>query len=208
LSRFADGTQPSACFQHKHQNHHDRAARTTKGETDAGNGSNGICRVIGASRPPSPDQSHSQENILRLLCLLSVLLCCSCEENRDAVVKGYPKDITPMNEACKKAHDTVQQFAKELRSGKAFQLRYLAKVRVQADGETEYVWLEPLELDGDLISGPVINTFVGIVSVRTGDQQHALLDEISDWAVPDQNDKVLRGGCTLDILERFEGEKP
>ena len=113
-----------------------------------------------------------------------------------------------MNEACKKAHDTVQQFAKELRSGKAFQLRYLAKVRVQADGETEYVWLEPLELDGDLISGPVINTFVGIVSVRTGDQQHALLDEISDWAVPDQNDKVLRGGCTLDILERFEGEKP
>jgi hypothetical protein len=33
-----------------------------KAETDAGNGSYGICRVFDASRSPSPDPKRSPEN--------------------------------------------------------------------------------------------------------------------------------------------------
>jgi hypothetical protein len=43
-----------------------QAQQPSPNNTDAGNGSNGICRVIDASRSPSPDPSRSANNTTSL----------------------------------------------------------------------------------------------------------------------------------------------
>ncbi len=54
----------------------------------------------------------------------------------------------------REARSSVQKFLDALESPKA-DYRYLVKVRVQADGHVEHIWLEPVSFDGTLLSGPI-----------------------------------------------------
>ena len=50
-----------------------------------------------------------------------------------------------MNEAYTEAKSTVSKFITALEKDSHPEARHLVKARVEADGEVEYVWLEPVE---------------------------------------------------------------
>ncbi len=136
--------------------------------------------------------------------LILVLAACS---RRPADVKGFPPDFKPMQEAYAEARRTVPSFIKKLQSRDP-RLRYLVKVRVEADGAVEYVWIEPVSFDGQTFSGPIANDFVKIKTVKKGQNGASTIDSVYDWAVVDSQENVLEGGYTIRVMADNVGKAP
>ena len=139
---------------------------------------------------------------------LIAALVAACQKERSAAAEEFQDDFAPMNAAYEEARSSVGKFIAILEAGRLPGHRYLVKARVAADGEVEHVWLEPIELEQEVFSGPIINEFAVIQSIKAGDRWSVSKDEISDWAILDAHDKLVAGGRTLEVMEAEVGNTP
>ena len=136
-----------------------------------------------------------------------LLFCTSACKPARTDVQSYGEDDPVLAAACREARSRVQTFLDALKSPKA-DYRYLVKVRVQADGHVEHMWLEPVSFDGTLLSGPIANEPLKITSIKMGSTAKEKPEEISDWVILDAAGEISSGGFTQKAMEAHKGKSP
>src|SRR5262249_42721918 len=108
------------------------------------------------------------------------------------------------------ARETFRFFWREVAWEKRRIVKALDFANVKAafaddDGEIEHMWLSQVEVDGQYVSGVLLNTPVS-VDARKGDPAPVLPSLISDWMYG--TDDEVCGGYTVQILRaRMGGEE-
>jgi uncharacterized protein YegJ (DUF2314 family) len=111
----------------------------------------------------------------------------------------YVADNDPrMNAAIEKARATVNTFIAALQTPKAGQSGFSIKMAFIDGGNTEHMWLTPVQYDGKSFRGTVNNTPEKVNNVKMGQQVSIEPSKISDWMFV-ENGK-LKGGHTLRVL--------
>ena len=138
---------------------------------------------------------------------LMPLFCTSACKPARTDVQSYEVDDPVLVAGCREARSSVQTFLDALKSPKA-DYRYLVKVRVQADGHVEHMWIEPVSFDGNLLSGPIANEPLKITSVKMGSIAMAKPEEISDWVILGAAGEISSGGFTQKAMAAHKGKSP
>jgi uncharacterized protein YegJ (DUF2314 family) len=145
---------------------------------------------------------------LQAIALISLLfLATSCEENSrppanpggDPVVEFDDTD-DEMNSAIKNARDSVQEFISALASPSPGH-RYIVKAKIEADGASEHIWLEPVRFADGAFTGLLANNPNSIHSIRAGAAHTCKTGEISDWAILGPNDEIIAGAYTIKVMQ-------
>jgi uncharacterized protein YegJ (DUF2314 family) len=122
-------------------------------------------------------------------------------------VQGYEASDPVLNKAYADARSTVQDFISQLARARP-DYRYLVKVRIEAQGHVEHVWLEPVRYENGNFYGTIANAPVKITSLGKGDAAQAKPDEISDWVVLNDSGVIAAGGFTQKAMESHRGIQP
>ena len=130
----------------------------------------------------------------------------SCNRNQPDV-QGYPATDAVLTKAYSDARSTVQEFISQFGSPKP-DYRYLVKVRIEAEGQVEHVWLEPVRYENGVFRGRIANAPVKITSIKKGDVVEAKPEEISDWVILDDSEAIAAGGFTQKAMESHQGIQP
>ena len=120
-------------------------------------------------------------------------------------VHGVDPGDQEMNAAMYRARSTVAEFSQRLpalRSGNAF---FTVKFPLSENGQTEHVWINEPEFDGESFSGYLASEPVSLPSWSYGDRVSVAADGISDWVAV--SDGTLYGGFTLHVLRPRMTEK-
>ena len=112
-----------------------------------------------------------------------------------------------MNKAYEDTRSSTGEFIHAL-SNKVDGNRYLVKFMVEADGEVEHMWAEPVTFAEGIFKGKLINQPAKITSISVGALLEAPRDEISDWAILSPDDEFLEGGFTIKVMRSKEGKRP
>lgn len=137
-------------------------------------------------------------------CFALSLMSCGRKQTH---VQGYTASDAELNKAYTDARSTVQDFISQLSSAKP-DYRYLVKVRIEAEGNVEHVWLEPVRYENGNFRGSIANAPVKITSIKKGDAAEAKPAEISDWVVLDASGAIAAGGFTQKAMESHRGIQP
>lgn len=122
----------------------------------------------------------------------------STEAEPRADVHGVDPGDPEMNAAMDRARSTVDGFVRRL-PGLRFQGAFFTvKVPLTENGETEHVWINEPEFDGERFTGYIASVPVGLTSWSYGDKVTVTPDGISDWVAV--FDGTLYGGFTLHVL--------
>ena len=144
---------------------------------------------------------------MQKLFLVSSLLCfslASCTKKRDDV-EGFDASDADMLQAYSDTRESVVKFINALEERKSDH-RYLVKFKVEADGEVEHMWGEPVSYSDGVFTGTLVNEPAKITSISIGDSLKATREEISDWAILDANDDFIAGAYTIEVMRSKEGE--
>lgn len=120
---------------------------------------------------------------------------------------GFPSSDEEMNRAYETSRREVGEFLKALEHPFP-DSRYLVKMRMEADGQVEYMWIEYLTYRNGTFFGELVNKPVRITSIQKGAKLHVALAEISDWAVVDRAGAIVAGGYTIQVMAEKEGVRP
>ena len=142
-----------------------------------------------------------------LLLTLSVALPLMSCGRKQTDVQGYRASDAVLNKAYTDARNTVQDFISQLASANPDH-RYLVKVRLEAEGHVEHVWLEPVRYEDGNFRGSIANAPVKITSLKKGDVVEAKPTEISDWVVLDGAGAIAAGGFTQKAMNSHRGIQP
>ncbi|HEX8377380.1 MAG TPA: DUF2314 domain-containing protein [Pedobacter sp.] len=139
--------------------------------------------------------------------LLTMLLCLGLIGCTNGQIKreGEPTIINiqdgdkEMNDAIKKANDTLDEFKNAL-NGKKAHLQYFAlKTRFNTPIGGEHIWVSNIQLKNDKYWGVVDNLPESTSDVKLGDTiQINNNNNISDWMYVDNG--KLKGGFTIRVL--------
>ncbi|WP_159434743.1 DUF2314 domain-containing protein [Rubritalea squalenifaciens] len=112
-------------------------------------------------------------------------------------VDGEDKEMLAAQEKARKSLMTFVQSLQKRDKSK----RYLLKVILEEDGETEHVWLEPVKWNDPGLLGILSVDPVAIKKHKKGDVIAPLPSDISDWVIL-SSDGSKQGGFTVDVIEK------
>lgn len=81
---------------------------------------------------------------------------------------------------------------------------FSVKVKINADGATEHIWMALIKADGkpvvvnDTVTGIIANEPFEFTSIQLGDRYTATLSQISDWSY--WQDGLLHGNYTTRVM--------
>lgn len=113
-------------------------------------------------------------------------------------VHGVDPDDPEMNAAMARARSTVDGFVRRLPGMRFEGAFFTIKVPLTENGETEHVWINEPEFDGERFTGYIASVPVSLASWSYGDRVTVALDGISDWVAVANG--TLYGGFTLHVL--------
>lgn len=103
-----------------------------------------------------------------------------------------------MNQAIRKARQSVGGFIFALRHPQAEQKFFTVKKPFPIGSGHEHIWLSDVRYDGRLFHGKVANDAVDVKNVKFGDEVTVAPQKISDWMYIERG--KLKGGYTLRVL--------
>ncbi len=109
-----------------------------------------------------------------------------------------------LEQAIVAAQKTVLFFLQRLASHPQRLMNYSLKVGFPTDHGPEYLWLFPVELDGDRMKGVLMHDPVFLRGKRQGSKVSFRLSQIIDWAI--QEDDVVYGHFTTRVLFKAHSE--
>jgi uncharacterized protein YegJ (DUF2314 family) len=107
-----------------------------------------------------------------------------------------------MNAARQKARTTLPEFLKVSQSPRSSQRNFAVKVGIEEDGQTEYFWIAPFKLNGDMIVGNINNTPRLVKKVQNKQQITFHVNDVSDWMYV-ENGK-MKGNYSACVLLKNE----
>lgn len=141
--------------------------------------------------------------ILTIILILGLVGCNSkqttkIERKGEPPVYGVQGDDVEMNEAIKKAYQTLDKFKLALKSDNKDFKDFALKVRFTTQKGGEHIWRSSISLRNNKYFGVVYNLPESTTEVKMGDTIQIKTDDISDWMYIDGN--RLRGGYTIRVL--------
>ena len=102
------------------------------------------------------------------------------ERGREPETFNVGSEDPEMNQAIKRARDSVQSFLKQLVAPKQNQSHFSVKKPFPfgKDGENEHIWVNSLRYDGTRLHGKISNTPVDLKNLKLGDLVSFLPSEI------------------------------
>lgn len=145
---------------------------------------------------------------LRFLLVINLVLLASCRDmDSDVEVEGFPPSDVEMNRAYRTSRREVGGFLKALEHPSS-DARYLVKMRVEADGKMEHMWIESISYRNGVFYGELGNKPARITSIQKGAKLQVNEAEISDWAIVDRAGGIVAGGYTIQVMAEKEGVRP
>ena len=108
-----------------------------------------------------------------------------------------------MKASVEEARSRWPEFVEAFQRGDA--AHYSVKAPVSDGKNTEYIWIEVKEIDGDNIAGDLANDPVDLQFMKLGSRVRTTLDQLNDWAYI--NDDELIGGFTVKVLQEAQGRR-
>jgi uncharacterized protein YegJ (DUF2314 family) len=107
-----------------------------------------------------------------------------------------------MNAARQKARVTLPEFLKVAQSPRCSQRNFAVKVGIEENSQTEYFWIAPFKLNGDMIIGNINNTPRLVKNVQNKQQITFHINDVSDWMYV-ENGK-MKGNYSACVLLKNE----
>ena len=123
----------------------------------------------------------------------------------DAVIKVDDQD-EEMNAAMKKAKSEFKFFTDNWKTMKnnGYSLKFWVRTD---DNSIEYIWFNPISIDGNVIKAECANDPENIRNLKIGDIRELNVDQLSDWMIMAGN--KCYGGYTIRVLvKRDPSQKP
>ncbi len=121
-------------------------------------------------------------------------------EKEGDVIYGVTSDDNEMNNAIKKANETLVQFDEALKSNNSNYKYFALKTRFTTVSGGEHIWLSKIVMKDNNYFGVIDNLPQSTTEVKIGDTIKIENNNISDWMYID--DKKLAGGYTIRLLRQ------
>ena len=82
---------------------------------------------------------------------------------------------------------------------------YSLKVKVEADGHVEFMWLNELQYTTGKFIGKINNDPMWIESYKIGDEYKSHVNDVNDWLIVNE-DGTMEGGYTIELMARRQQE--
>lgn len=119
------------------------------------------------------------------------------ERDENEIIDIHETDVE-MNNAMKKAKDTLSVFLDRFRNPHEGDSEFSLKVRVEDDSGVEHFWVSDIEIKGDVFSGYIANEPRRVKIVNFGQKVNFGKELISDWSY--NHNGVRQGSYTLRVL--------
>ena len=127
--------------------------------------------------------------------VLTILLVSGCGRQVQDKVVMVKKDDPKMNAAIAKACETARKFIGVLNDPQPNQSAFSVKMEVDDGKQAEFMWLAPVQFDGQMFVGTLANDAELVHNVKIGQRMTVAPDKISDWMYVE--DGKLVGGFTI-----------
>ncbi|MEO8148324.1 MAG: DUF2314 domain-containing protein [Bacteroidia bacterium] len=114
------------------------------------------------------------------------------------VVYGVSDEDKEMNDAIKKANETLNQFNHALKSNDSTYKYFALKTRSTTPNGGEHIWVSNIEIKDNDYFGVIDNLPQSTTEVKIGDTIKIENNNISDWMYIESNKLV--GGFTIRVL--------
>ena len=146
-----------------------------------------------------------KKQILTIIILLGLVSCDSRKLNKverkgEPTIYNVQGNDVEMNQAIKKANQTLDNFNKALISKNPDFTFFSLKSRFKTSKGGEHIWVSEITLKGGKYFGVIANSPELTTEVKIGDTIQIAKDNISDWMYIENN--KLRGGYTIRLLRK------
>lgn len=146
------------------------------------------------------------KSLLNVSFLLTIIISCNSRQSDKLQREGEPEVYymeetdAEMNEAIKKANESIDQFKNALLNMDPKYNYFALKARFNTEEGGEHIWLGNVWLKNDMFYGVVDNLPVATSDVQLGDTVQVLSERISDWMMI-ENQRLI-GGYTIRLLRK------
>ena len=154
--------------------------------------------------------------ISKIAALLGVLALAGCANNatklHDGAMFQVADDDAKMNAALAKGKASLPQFVAALKQNKPSRSHFAVYARFVENEKVEFLWIDPVVLDGANFRGIVANKPEMLTKIKAGDRILVPNADVTDWMyvengklVGGYSSRVLRDG--LSAAERADFDK-
>jgi uncharacterized protein YegJ (DUF2314 family) len=143
-------------------------------------------------------------HILHFIIIFQLVSCQSkmdkIERPDEPVIYQISREDMEMNDAIKKAQNTLNNFTSAFQSKDLNLSRFFVKVRFSNSEAVEHIWVKLISTDNNKLLGIIDNLPNDIQTVEPGDTINIDISKISDWMYTDSVNHKIYGGQTIRVL--------
>jgi uncharacterized protein YegJ (DUF2314 family) len=116
------------------------------------------------------------------------------------IAEDDPRMAEAVEDAKRRWPEFIQAFAERIDLEDE---RYIVKAEFTEHGQSEFMWVSVTQIEGDLVTGVLMNDPHELVGVHRGQNVTIQAEQLNDWLYP-LADGDAAGGFTLKVLSNRE----